>query len=157
MRRAPNGSAVVRNDVYRTAAPELRPVDARGPDPYRDLQYGLDQAKVDAARSVTDGSGARVALLDSRSGRGASRARGPCASIALEPGPPRTPAKHGSIVAGILDAIENNGFGIAGVAPGAELIAIPVCTPTARAPATNAGSRTCCAAWTSRGRSARRS
>ena len=61
---APSGSAVVRNDVYVTAAAALRPVGT-GRDPYRDLEYALDVAQVDAARSVTDGTGARVVVLDS--------------------------------------------------------------------------------------------
>jgi subtilisin family serine protease len=128
VRRSPAGSAVVRNDVYRTAAPEVRPVGSRGPDPYRDLQYGLDQAKVDAARAVTDGAGARVALLDSRPDA-AHRELTAVRIRLLDPDPTGTAAAHGSILAGIVDAIEDNAFGIAGVAPGAELIAIPVCTP----------------------------
>lgn len=128
VRRAPTGSAVVRNDVYRTAATELRPIGPHGPDPYRDLQYGLDQAKIDAARGVTDGSGARVALLDSMP----DAAHRELATVRIRPidsGPAGGPAAHGSMLAGILDAIERNAFGIEGIAPGAELISIPVCTP----------------------------
>lgn len=128
VRRAPVGSAVVRNDVYRTAAPELRPIGPHGPDPYRDLQYALDAAGVDAARRVSDGSGARVALLDSTpdtTHRDLTTVR----IHRLDPGPKSAPAAHGTMLAGIVDAIEENAFGIAGIAPGAELIAIPVCTP----------------------------
>lgn len=125
---SPVGSAVVRNDVYRTAAAEVRPVGPTGPDPYRDLQYALDQAKVEASRPVTGGSGARVALLDSAPDA-AHRELRAVRIHPLDPGPSRKPAKHGTLLAGILSATENNAFGIAGVAPGAELIAIPVCAP----------------------------
>jgi hypothetical protein len=125
VRRVPQGSAVVRNDVYRSAAAELR---ATGRDPYRDFQYGLDQAQVAAARAVTDGSGARVALLDSAadpSHRELTRVR----LLPLANGPGTDPAAHGTLLAGVVVAVENNAFGIAGVAPGADVVSIPVCAP----------------------------
>jgi len=127
IRSAPKGAAVVRNDLYLTAAAELRPVGA-GRDPYRDLQYSLDAAQVDAARPVTDGSGARVAILDSApdpSHRDLVGVR----VLAVEGGPQTAPAAHGSLVAGIVRAIENNGFGTAGIAPGADVLSLAVCTP----------------------------
>ncbi|RIL05314.1 MAG: hypothetical protein DCC71_10900 [Proteobacteria bacterium] len=127
VRRVPAGGAVVRNDVYRTAAPELRPIGA-GEDPYRALQYGLDRAGVEAARAVADGAGARVALLDSAADaahRDLARVR----SAPLAGGPAATPAAHGSMLAGIVGALAGNDFGIAGLAPGAELISIAACTP----------------------------
>src|SRR5262249_6915576 len=36
---------------------------------------------------------------------------------------------HGTLIAGVVAAVEHNGFGIAGVAPGAHLMSVPVCTP----------------------------
>jgi subtilisin family serine protease len=118
----------VRNDVYRSAA-EVRPIGA-GSDPYRSLQYGLDQAQIDAARAVTAGAGARVALLDSAadtSHRELARVR-----IVRPPGGPEPkPASHGSLLAGVVAAIEKNDFGIEGTAPGVELLSIPVCAPAA--------------------------
>jgi subtilisin family serine protease len=36
---------------------------------------------------------------------------------------------HGTLVTGLIAAIEENGFGMAGVAPGVEIVAVPVCTP----------------------------
>jgi hypothetical protein len=129
IRSAPKGAAVVRNDIYVTAAAELRPAGA-GRDPYRDLQYSLDAEQVDAARPVTDGTGARVAVLDSAPDPGHRDLTG-LRVLAVEGGPPAAaPAKHGSLVAGILRAIENNGFGIAGVAPGADVLSLVVCTPS---------------------------
>jgi Subtilase family len=126
VRRTPAGVALVRNDVYRTAAAELRPVGA--PDPYRDLQWGLDRTQVEAARAVTDGAGVRIALLDSTpdvTHRELTGVR--IRTIASKP--PDPPAAHGTLLAGIVRATEHNGFGIAGMAPGADLLSIPVCTP----------------------------
>jgi thermitase len=40
---------------------------------------------------------------------------------------------HGSLVAGVIGAAPGNGLGIAGVAPEAEILALPVCTPEATA------------------------
>jgi len=125
---APIGSAVVRNDVYVTAAAELRPIGA-GRDPYRDLQYALDVAGVDGARSVTDGTGARVVVLDSAPDPAHRDLLGGRVTT-VEDGPSEAPAAHGTLVAGIVHAIENNGFGVEGVAPGADLLSIVVCTPT---------------------------
>lgn len=127
VKRTPAGAALVRNDVYRTASTELRPVGP--PDPYRDLQWGLDRTGADDARTVTNGGGARVALLDSTPDV-AHRDLAGIRVHAIENGPEPRSAAHGSLLAGILHAIEHNGFGIAGVAPGSELLSIPVCTPS---------------------------
>ncbi len=39
------------------------------------------------------------------------------------------PSVHGTLMAGVIGAAENNGFGIAGLAPKARIVSIPVCTP----------------------------
>lgn len=125
-------AVVLPHSRYRTSANEARPADPgdarQGPDPYRPLQIGLAQLGVMAARGRGDGRGARVALLDSTPDvkhRELTNVR----VVTLENGPPATPALHGTLMAGLLAAIENNAFGITGVAPGAEVIAIPVCSP----------------------------
>ena len=125
---APAGSAVVRNDLYVTASTEVRPV-ATGPDPYRGLEYALDVGAVDAARSVTAGAGARVAVLDSAPDPAHRDLQGGRIAT-VEDGPGRSPATHGTLVAGIVHAIENNAFGIAGFAPGVDLLSIVVCAPS---------------------------
>jgi subtilisin family serine protease len=116
---------------YRTSAAKARPApppEAHGPDPYRPLQLGLAQLGVMEARSRTDGRGARVALLDSApdvNHRELTHVR----IVPIDGGPPTTPALHGTLMAGLIAAIEDNAFGIVGVAPGADVMAIPVCTP----------------------------
>ena len=136
--RVPAEATVAPNDRYATAAvrirawPAVRPAPTAGePDPHLGLQYGLAQAGALDARSVTRGAGARIALLDSAPDAGHPE----LAAIrveTLEDAAPQ-PATHGTLMAGVIAAAENNGFGIAGVAPGAELAAIPVCEPTGRA------------------------
>jgi len=129
--RVPPTAMVVPNEVYVTAADEVKPL-ATGPDPYRPLQYALDQAGVDAARTVSDGRGARVALLDSAP----SVDHRDLAGVRIVPLPnaaPAAPAVHGTLMAGIVRAVTNNAFGIAGMAPGADVFAVPVCTPAGAA------------------------
>ncbi len=135
----PKGSMLVPDDTYFTSAAsnegsvtsappgEASVEDAMsGPDPYRPLQFALDELGVDAARAVSSGAGTRIALLDSEpevGHRDLRRVAIPARSV-----PPGV-AHHGTMVAGILAAEADNRFGIAGVAPEAELLAIPVCVP----------------------------
>ncbi|HYB12955.1 MAG TPA: S8 family serine peptidase [Myxococcota bacterium] len=129
----PKGALVVPNHRYHASAGPSRPAllapaQAVGPDPYLPLQYGLALTGVLAGRPQFAGAGVRVALLDSApdtTHRELLRVR----VLPLEDGPPSEPATHGTLLAGVIAAIENNAFGIAGIAPAAELLAIPVCAP----------------------------
>jgi hypothetical protein len=129
----PKGALVVPNHRYHGSAAHLRPAPAAtgqavGPDPYVPLQYGLARTGVLEGRPRFAGAGVRVALLDSAPDTTA-RELLHVRILPLEDGPPSEPAMHGSLVAGVISAIENNAFGIAGIAPAADLLAIPVCTP----------------------------
>jgi len=145
--RVPAGATAAPHDVYATAAVELRaapplpaqparpPAPARAsgaaasaPDPYRGLQYGLDRLGAEDAWLRSRGGGVRVALLDSAP-EVAHRDLAGITLAAIEGGPGTAPATHGTLMAGVMGAVAMNGFGIAGVAPEAELIAVPVCTP----------------------------
>lgn len=150
---APSGAAVVPNDVYTSAAEPAAPADAPATapaparelpaepsepvagaeDPYRSLQYALDALEVERARPLTDGRGVRVGLVDTR-----PAPDHPDLPAALRVGSDatgRAPGRHGTLLAGIVAASERNGLGIAGVAPGAELVALPACEPAAQADA----------------------
>jgi len=136
--KLPKGALVVPNHRYHASAAQLRPAllaaaqPAQGPDPYVPLQYGLARTGVLEGRPRFAGAGVRVALLDSApdtTARELSRVR----LVPLEDGPPSESATHGTLLAGIIAAIENNAFGIAGIAPAAELLAIPVCAPVSDA------------------------
>jgi len=127
----PAGGALVPNHVYMTAQSEVRPLEAprpSGPDPYRALQWGIDRSGVEPARPLSNGAGVRVAILDSAPQRD-HRDLGPIRQLLVEGGPRGAPGAHGTLVTGLVSAVEGNGFGIAGLAPGAEMISVAVCTP----------------------------
>ena len=120
----PEGAQVVPNLLYSTAATTIRPLAG---DPYRELQYALDAAGIEDARPVTRGAGARIALLDSKPQLDHPELRDVRESQ-LPGKPAPDPALHGSLMAGVVAAEEGNDFGIAGLAPEADLVAIPVCS-----------------------------
>ncbi|HEY8494854.1 MAG TPA: S8 family serine peptidase [Myxococcota bacterium] len=127
--RAPADAVTVANDVYASAAAEVRPfAEGAGADPHRPLQWGLERVGAERAWPVSDGAGARVALLDSAPDASHPDLAG-VRVVPLPDAPPAPAGAHGSLLAGVVRAAANNGFGIAGVAPGAELIGIPVCHP----------------------------
>jgi len=127
----PDTGIVVPNDVYASAAADLKPGPAAGPptsDPYVPLQYGLALSGVRAARALGAGGGVRVALLDSApelTHRDLAPSR--IESVATDTKTP--PAVHGTLMAGVIGAAENNGYGIAGLAPAARIVSIPICAP----------------------------
>lgn len=147
----PDNSIVVPNDVYASAADAVAPLPDESaaaatsgegaaarppaniappnPDPYTSLQYGLAMTGVREARLLGDGTGARVALLDSAPDVG-HRDLGEPELLALADGEAAEVGVHGTLMAGVIRAVEDNGFGIAGVAPGADLVAIPICVPS---------------------------
>lgn len=125
----PETGIVVPNDVYSSAAEELAPAPpptTGAADPYAPLQYGLALSGVRAARELGAGQGVRVALLDSAPETG-HRDLAP-SRIEADAGESRSkPSVHGTLMAGVIGAAENNGFGIAGLAPRARIVSIPVC------------------------------
>ena len=126
----PATGIVVPNDVYANAASELKPAPAvaSAADPYAPLQYGLALSGVRAARELGAGQGVRVALLDSAP-EFAHRDLAPSRIEAIATELKGKPSVHGTLMAGVIGAAENNGFGIAGLAPKAQIVSIPVCTP----------------------------
>ena len=124
----PEDVAVVPNHVYTTAADTVTPLAVDDPDPYRRLQHGLDRLGVEAAAGISTGAGARVAVLDSApevDHRDLDGVR----VLAVPGGPPTAAATHGTLTTGVIAAVTGNGYGISGVAPGAEVLAVAVCTP----------------------------
>jgi subtilase family protein len=131
--KLPSDAAVAPNHVYTSAADQVKPA----PDAYRSLQHALDDLGVDAARVVSTGAGVRVAVLDSAP----QNDHPDLPPVRLVPltGGPHGVGVHGTLTIGVIAAIPNNGFGIAGVAPGVEVIAIPVCTPLGATPRDSCG------------------
>jgi len=133
----PETGLVVPNDVYASAAAELAPISPAAPaasaaDPYLPLQYGLALTGVRAARELGAGAGVRIALLDAPpEAVHRDLAPGRIETVATEAG--ARASVHGTLMAGVIGAAEGNGFGIAGVAPAARIVSIPVCRPSGSA------------------------
>jgi subtilisin family serine protease len=135
--KVPKDAAVAPNHVYTSAADHVGPAVEPAVDSYRKLQHALDELGVDAAHAVSVGSGVRVAVLDSAPQ--ADHPDLPPVRVVKLDGGPHDVGVHGTLTAGVIAAIAHNGFGIEGVAPGAELIAIPVCTPLGATPRDSCG------------------
>jgi len=124
----PEGGRVTAHHLYRTAAADLPGAAEARADPYRRLQWALDELAVEEAWDIGAGAGVRIAVLDSTPDA-AHPDLGRIRVAPLEGGPPPEPALHGTLVAALIAASAGNGVGIAGLAPAAEVVAIPVCTP----------------------------
>jgi subtilisin family serine protease len=130
--KLPEGAVVVAHPEYSSAASEVRAFDPNAsPDPYRAHQHALTQLDVERAWKVSGGEGTTVALLDSAPATSHSELAGvelistEADDSALTP----APAVHGTLMAGVIGATHGNGVGISGVAPGARIVAVPVCKP----------------------------
>ncbi|MBW3652867.1 MAG: S8 family serine peptidase [Actinobacteria bacterium] len=107
----------------------VAPAAPAAQDPLRSQQWSLDAINADAAHSISTGTGAVVAVIDS----GVQSSHPDLAGSVIH-GPdlvdgdqvPNDEHGHGTNVAGIIGAHADNGIGIKGAAPGAKLLAIRV-------------------------------
>ena len=99
------------------------------PDPLRSQQWNLDAVSADVAHRASIGAGVVVAVIDS-----GVQALHPDFAGSVIDGPdfverdavPNDQHGHGTNVAGIIAARADNGIGIKGAAPGAQILAIRV-------------------------------
>ncbi len=107
-------------------------------DPYRKLQRNLDEMNVAGAHRWSRGEGIRVAVIDTGIDATHPDLRGHIAQqenfVDARPAE-SVRERHGTAVAGIIAASENNREGIAGIAPRASLFAYRACWPTQEASA----------------------
>jgi len=100
-------------------------------DPYRPLQRNLDMMDVAGAHHWSRGEGVRVAIIDT--GIDASHpdlaGRVVKQENFVDGGKINARERHGTAVAGVIAAVENNSQGIVGVAPAARLYAMRACWP----------------------------
>jgi subtilisin family serine protease len=102
-------------------------------DPYRPLQRNLDIMDVTGAHLWSRGEGVRVAVIDTGidathpdlAGRIAKQEN-------FVDGGKNARDRHGTAVAGVIAAVENNSQGIVGIAPAARLYAMRACWPEPR-------------------------
>lgn len=131
--RHPGVLLAQRNREFRLRSAEAFPPrggTARHDDDYAPLQHGATAIGADRAHRYETGRGVRVALVDSgvdrshpdlehsvRDSRSFVRAREAGASL----------EDHGTAVAGVIAARADNGIGIFGIAPEAELVSAKAC------------------------------
>jgi Subtilase family len=101
-------------------------------DPYRSLQRNLDSMHVDEAHEWSRGEKVRIAVIDTGIDAAHPDLLG---RVALQRNlvDARAPTKgesHGTAVAGVIAALDNNREGIAGVAPAASLLGLKACWPS---------------------------
>jgi Subtilase family len=105
-------------------------------DPYRKLQRNLDEMNVSGAHRYSRGEGIRVAVIDTGVDATHPDLKGHVAELENfvdARAPDSLPERHGTAVAGIIAASENNREGIVGIAPSATLFAYRACWPTQEA------------------------
>jgi len=97
-------------------------------DPYRGLQRNLDAMQIDQAHTWSRGEQTRIAIVDT----GIDATHPDLAGRVimqrnLVDGAPTPAERHGTAVAGVIAALDNNRVGIVGVAPGASLLGLKAC------------------------------
>lgn len=99
-------------------------------DPYRPLQKNLDIMDVNGAHLWSRGEGIRVAIIDT----GIDTTHPDLAGRVVKQenfvdGSKGGRDRHGTAVAGVIAAVENNSQGIVGIAPAARLYSMRACWP----------------------------
>ena len=101
-------------------------------DPYLQLQTGFQSLGIHELHKSSTGQGIRIALIDTGVDVNHPDLKGQISyfeNLAPEPDDHNLADVHGTAVAGVLSALPDNGIGIAGIAPGAEILAFRACWP----------------------------
>lgn len=101
-------------------------------DPYLPLQTAFNTLNIGKWHKRATGQGIRIALIDTGVDLEHPDLKGQIdysENLAPEPGDHNLADMHGTAVAGVLSARPNNGIGIAGIAPAAEVLVLRACWP----------------------------
>ena len=124
----------LRGDARIESAQYVQTFNALGArDPLYALQPEAARWYLDALHRLADGRGVKIALIDTgvQTDHPDLRGQFDLAKNFVDDAP--VPAEiHGTAVAGLIAAAQDNGIGIAGVAPGARLLALRACWQRAR-------------------------
>lgn len=115
-------------------------------DPYASMQYGARAIRADAAHAFRTGRQVKVAVIDTGVDQDHPDLRGRVTKTEnFVEGGERSFGldRHGTAVAGVIAAQANNGIGIVGVAPDAEIIATKACFYRE-----NGTGKASCSSWT---------
>jgi hypothetical protein len=91
------------------------------------LAYGSAMIGADAAHTISRGDGVRIAVIDAGIDTGHARLKNRVVDYSDVTGTGWTPDAHGTLVAGVIAADPGDGDAPAGVAPGANIVAIKSC------------------------------
>jgi subtilisin family serine protease len=123
--------AALRRDASVESAQPLSRFDLRSSsynDPYAELQRNLGDMGVAAAQRWSLGAGVRIAVVDTGIDTTHPDFAGHIGAVADFVGDGHPTAEgHGTAVAGIIAAVPNNGIGIVGIAPQAQVIGLRAC------------------------------
>jgi hypothetical protein len=98
-------------------------------DPRNFLNYGPPRMRADALHPKSRGAGITVAVIDSGVDREHPELDGRVIESVDTTGFGASADLHGTAIAGIIAARENNGIGAYGVAPGASILSLKACQP----------------------------
>jgi hypothetical protein len=103
----------------------------RGRDPLLPVEPAAIAWHLEDLHHIATGRGVKVAVIDSRVETDHPDLAGQfVASQDFVTGRPSGPERHGTAVAGVIAAKADNGIGMAGIAPGARLMALRACWQT---------------------------
>ena len=111
---------------------DKHPADKSYSDPYLHLQTGFQALGIAELHKHSTGQGIRIALIDTGIDVDHPDLKGQISyseNVAPEPSDHNLAEIHGTAVAGVLSARADNGIGIAGIAPEAEILAFRACWP----------------------------
>jgi hypothetical protein len=124
-----------RMSTFATTSSKQPKSDAGYNDPYRNLQHGFAEMEVAAAQRWATGKSVKVAVidtgLDTRHPELRERVVGIRNFVDRDSGAFNADV-HGTAMAGVIAAASNNGVGLVGVAPEADLLGFKACWQTDR-------------------------